>query len=261
MSKYEILWVADENNRRDYRDRQLYANSKGAVAYVAGHHNSKVYTVDVDGDGVADMDSVGLADNPTMVIVCDNASRTSQEMGSYFAKECSKAFKVPLFQQRGHLPGLRVLKRGDRAYFNLYYTKMKAVLLEPLWVSDGELAMLAQSEDAQDKIAKIIENMIRKFFPNGGLIAFDVGHLYKASSRLDRGAPVVGTGGRVGEADLVLPYMRKAAALLEGTAEKTPPKEEESAVYSPDESVSTVVLSGRWELDCSGEGGTVLTRL
>ena len=215
MAKYEILWVADEDNRRDYRDRQLYANSMGAIAYVEGHHNSKVYTVDVDGDGVKDMDAIGVADNPTMVIVCDNASQTSRDMGAYFAQECAKLFNVPLYKQSGHPDGLRVLKQGDRAYYNLYYTNMKAVLLEPLWVSDGELALIAQSEDAQDKIAQIIVNMIRKFFPNGGLVALSVGHLYKASSPYDRGAPVVGTGGKVGEADIVLPYMKKAAALLE----------------------------------------------
>jgi len=221
MSEYEILWVADDNNRRDYRDRQLYANSKGAVAYIEGHHNSKVYTVDVDGDGVKDMDAVGVADNPTMVLVCDNASQTSRDMGTYFATECAKVFDVPLYGN----DGLLVLKQGDRAYYNLFYTSMKAVLLEPLWVSDGDLAILAQSEDAQDKIAQIIVNMVRKFFPDGGLIAMSVGHMFKASAPYDRGAPVVGTKGQLGEADLTKPYLLKAAKLLvDGTNITDPPE-------------------------------------
>lgn len=207
MVKYEILWVADEKSRRDYKDRQFYANEKGAVVYVEGHLNANMYSVDVNGDGVMDVDKAGYADNPSSVLVCDNAGQGTREMGTYFSGECSKAFGMPN-------RGLVVLKKGDRAYYNLYYTKMKAILVEPLYVSDAEVAVIAQTEHAKDTIAQILANTIRKFIPSGGLIAFSVGHMFKASSKWDRGAPVVGTKGKVAEADLVIDYMRRAADLL-----------------------------------------------
>ena len=127
MSKYKILWTADESNRRDYRERQLYANGAGAVLYIEGHHNANLYSVDVDGDGVKDVDAAGFKDNPTSVLVCDNASQMSKDIGTYFAGECAKAFGIPN-------RGLVIRKPGDRAYYNLYYARMKAVLIEPLYV-------------------------------------------------------------------------------------------------------------------------------
>jgi hypothetical protein len=220
MSKYEIIWVADENNRRDYRDRQLYANSQGAKLYIEGHFNAQMYTVDVDGDGVPDMDAVGTSDNPASCLVADNASQTSRDMGTYFAAQVSKAFGYPnrgLVELRRHANG-----KADRAYYNLYYTHMPAVLLEPFYVSDGEQALMAQSEHAQDVIANIICQMVLKHLPDGGKVAFSIGHLFKASSKWDRGAPVVNTGGKIAEADLVKLYMEKAAVLIEAHGEEVP---------------------------------------
>ena len=219
-AKYEIIWVADENNRRDYRDRQLYANSQGADLYFEGHLNAQAYTVDVDGDGIPDMDAVGTSDNPASCLVADNASQTSKNIGTFIAEKVSKAFGYPN-------RGLVTLKRhadgsADRAYYNLYYTNMPAVLLEPFYVSDGEQALMAQSEYAQDVIAQIIYKAVLKYLPDGGKVAFSIGHLFKASSKWDRGAPVVNTGGKIAEADLVSLYMHKAADLIEGHGVEVP---------------------------------------
>ena len=250
MSKYSVLWVADEENRRDYRARQLYANAKGAICFIEGHHNANMYSVDINGDGVADVDAPGVADNPTSVLVCDNASAKSMDMGTYFAAECAKAFKIPN-------RGLVVRKPGERGYYNLYYTNMPAVLLEPLYVSDAEVAVIAQSEHARDTIAQLIANMVRKYFPNGGVVAFSVGHLFKLSSKWDRGAPVVGTGGKVAEGDLVLEYMRKAAELLL-TGKNIGDAPEEVQLEPLEGGGGLVKLVGLWEVVEQKDGVTTI---
>lgn len=236
MSKYKILWTADENNRRDYRDRQLYANEKGAVAFIQGHYNAKEY------------DKPGTQDNPALVVVADNSGSKTRSMGEYFAKRISDTFGFP----NG---GVHVRKQGERGYWNVYYAKGNSMLLEPFYVSDPEQALLAQSEDAQDKIAGIIADMCRMNYPDGSLLAFDIGHKYKVSSPYDRGAPVVGTKG-LGEADLVELYMRKAAVLLETpvtteTDSIAPPTSREApleltSVEFPKNTRVQLRLEGRW---------------
>jgi hypothetical protein len=243
MSKYEILWVADEDNRRDYRDRQLYANSKDAVGYIEGHYNASAY------------DKPGVQDNPASCLVASNSGSKTREMAKYFADKVSEAFDYP---NRGCV----VTENGDAGYWNLYYAAGNSILLEPLYVSDSDQALMAQSELGQDKIAQIIADLVRKFYPDGGLIAFSVGHKFKVSSPYDRGAPVVNTDG-LGEADLVELYMHKAAALLEAgevtepvAPPVTPPTETEDCGRLGDR----ITLVGDWTLLQGTAGKTHLVR-
>lgn len=250
MSKFEILWVASDEHRRDYKDRQLFANSKGAKAYIEGHCDARAYKRDTDGDGVLDADAEGTDDNPTSCLVCDNASQTSRDMAQYFSDAVSKKWGYP---NRGVVE----LARGARGYWNLYYTDMKAILLEGWHVSDKEIATLAMSELGQDQMAQIIADMIRKFFPDGGLIAFSVGHMFKKSSIHDRGAPVAGGNG-LGEADIVLSFMRKAAVLLETGANINDPEPEPVQLAMTGENHKWV--EGQWEVSCYSKDGTHLKR-
>ena len=176
MARYSTYLVADAENRRDYRDRQLFANQQGADVYVEFHFNANAY------------DKPGTSDNPASALVCDNASQKSRDMAADFAKRVAYAWGFP---NRGVVE----LKRysdgtADRAYWNLYYTNMKAFLLEPLFVSDIQQAEIAMSEDGQRKIAKILANVIREHYPSGATVACSLGHKFKASSVYDRGAPV-----------------------------------------------------------------------
>ena len=82
--------------------------------------------------------------------------------------------------------------------------------------------MWAQERKAE--LAAILVATIREFFPNGGLVAFSVGHKYKTSSPNDRGAESV-LGGPP-EAELAEPVLLLAATLLE-KANPTPPAEAE----------------------------------
>ena len=86
-----------------------------------------------------------------------------------------------------------------------------AVLLEPLFASHPQQAEAIRSEAGQAALARILAESIRRFFPDGGLIAFSVGHKYKTSSPNDRGVALAGGGTEADHAEKVL---QKAAQLL-----------------------------------------------
>ena len=96
---------------------------------------------------------------------------------------------------------------------------MPAILLEPLFASNPRHAEIIRSEVGQKRLARVLVASIQRFFPNGGLIAFSVGHKYKDSSPSDRGDAVVGGGT---EADFAEQVLLKAKAMLEAiTAPET----------------------------------------
>jgi hypothetical protein len=174
----------------EYLDRQLAANKDKAVAYVEHHFNS-----------------AGPTANYALVVVGSNASQTSVNWGSWYAKAVAEQFQSKVFREdgvsRGGLDG-----RGDG---NVKHTTMPAVLLEPLFVSNPQQADIVRSASGQAALARILAESIRRFFPKGGLIAFSVGHKYKTSRPNDRGAALAGGGV---EADYAEKVLQQAAALL-----------------------------------------------
>lgn len=180
---WTVARMATDDEPRGYKDRQKYANSIGATVYLELHYNAKKY------------DRPGMQDNPASVLVANNASRTSRSIAADIAQCVADAFGFAS-------GGVDVLSDSRRGYYNLVYTAMPACLLEPLWVSDEEQAILAASADAQRTMAEIICDTLRTHFPNGGLLALSVGHLNNPSRPGDRGAPCA-IGG-VSEADLAL---------------------------------------------------------
>jgi hypothetical protein len=103
--------------------------------------------------------------------------------------------------------------RGDA---NLRLTDMPAILLEPLFASNPQHAEWIRNQSGQARLARILSESIQRFFPNGGLIGFSVGHKYKTSAPNDRGAAVVGGGS---EADFAEQVLEKAQALLEAVGQ------------------------------------------
>ena len=174
----------------EYLERQLAANADKAVAYVEHHFNS-----------------AGATANYALVVVGSNASQTSVNWGSWYAKAVAQQFGSRVYQEdgvsRGGLDG-----RGDG---NVKHTAMPAVLLEPLFVSNPQQADIVRSTSGQAALARILAESIRRFFPQGGLIAFSVGHKYKTSRPNDRGAALAGGGA---EADYAEKVLEQAAALL-----------------------------------------------
>jgi N-acetylmuramoyl-L-alanine amidase len=175
----------------DYMERQKAANKDKAIAYVEHHFNSA---------------SSELA-NYALVVVGSNASPTSVNWGSWYAKAVAQHFGTKPYQgegvARGGLDG-----RGDG---NVKHTTMPAVLLEPLFVSNPQQADAVRSAAGQAALARILAESIRRFFPQGGLIAFSVGHKYKKSNPDDRGAALAGGGT---EADFAEKVLKQAAEML-----------------------------------------------
>lgn len=174
----------------EYLERQLAANKDKAVAYIEHHFNS-----------------AGPTANYALVVVGSNASQTSVNWGSWYAKAVAEQFGTQVYGPdgvaRGGLDG-----RGDS---NVKHTKMPAVLLEPLFVSNPQQADIVRSASGQAALARILAESIRRFFPQGGLVAFSVGHKYKTSRPEDRGAPLAGGGT---EADCAEKVLQLAASLL-----------------------------------------------
>ena len=183
---YEVLWV-----RGDYLARQLKANRENCILYVEQHLNA-----------LKNDDPATQRDNPALVIVGGNASQTSKNFASWYIKAVSAELDVPI-------AGVSVgPKRGDA---NLRYTSMPAVLLEPLFVSDPTQSTIIKSGSGQERLARVLVEGIRRFFPDGGKVAFSVGHKYRDSKPLDRGALVYGGGV---EADFAEAILKKAESLL-----------------------------------------------
>lgn len=185
--KYRVKLYKD-----DYHERQAAANRDGAVCYVEQHFNSfrdprAGYTV---------------------TLVASNASAKSRSWGKWYSKRISLEFATRL----GGSGGLKVLTDSDPGNNNLVHTHMPAILLEPLFVSNQEHAKIVKSEVGQIALARSLVDSILWAFPDGGSIAFSVGHKYKKSDPDDRGAAVAGGGWEAEYAEIV---MLKAKRFLE----------------------------------------------
>ena len=159
-------------HKGDYSERQRRANADQAIAYVEHHFNS----------------SSSPAAEYTVVITGSNASQTSRNWGRWYAQAISREFEVP----DGGDAGIMVGGYSGRGDGNLRHTAMPAILLEPLFASNPRHAEIVRSEDGQMPMARVLVDSIKRFFPDGGLIAFSVGHKYKTSNPNDRGAALVG---------------------------------------------------------------------
>lgn len=205
MSAYQVKFYSGE-----YRNRQSAANNDGAVAYVEHHFNS----------------ATSPTARYTCVIVGSNASDRSKAWGADYARRVADAFSVPLYDNGTDPPGLHVGGFGGRGDANIKHTRMPAILLEPLFVSNPQHAAMLRTDLARQRLAACLADSIRRCFPDGGLIAFSVGHKGKPSRPSDRGAPLIGGTDGLAEADIAQDVMGKAKQLLEahhGVSDLHPP--------------------------------------
>jgi N-acetylmuramoyl-L-alanine amidase len=185
MSIEEHQMYTTKFYRGDYPERQRAANTDKAICYVEHHFNAGPETA-----------------NYTCAVVATNASTTSKRWASFYCDAVAKQFGI---KNNGVLLG----GDGGRGNGNISQTAMPAILVEPFFVSNPSGALWAKTR--QDELAKILALSIRTFFPGGGLVAFSVGHKYKNSRPMDRGAAVLGGGN---EADLAEQVLLKASSLL-----------------------------------------------
>lgn len=189
MTKYNVRFFWG-----DYSDRQNAANAAKAVCYVEQHFNS------------ATPAATGVE-----VIVGKNASKKSKDWAALYAEKVSKEFLIPV--RSPETKGVIVGGRGGRGDGNIRLTNMPAILLEPCFVSNPKEALIVRSTSGQKALGKILAETIQTMFPDGGTIAFSVGHKGKESNPHDRGADVYGGGTEAEYAELV---MLQAKAVLEG---------------------------------------------
>jgi len=211
MSKYRVKFY-----KGDYRERQRSASRDNAICYVEHHFNS-----------VANQSAAY-----TCVVVGSNASKKSIEFAQTYANLVSQHFNTSLIGKSGALIG----GFNGRGNSNVYYTNCPAVLLEPLFVSNPKQAEIVRSSRGQDTLAECLAYSIKECFPQGGLVAFSVGHKYKTSAPKDRGAPVVGGGTEADFAEIVL---HNTAALL--TAEIKVQPEPIPLLFSEDDEPAVTI--------------------
>lgn len=190
MKKYTVKFYSG-----DYPARQQKANADKAICYIEQHFNS------VENKSA----------NYAHAKVATNAGKTSKGMASTYAHLVAKKFNIAL----GFAPD--GVDAGGRGNGNLKYTNMPAILLEPLFISNPAQALIVKSEEGQKKLAEAIAETVKQYFPNGGLVAFSIGHKGKTSSPKDMGANVYGGGTEAQYAEIVL---NKAKDLLEKEGEK-----------------------------------------
>jgi N-acetylmuramoyl-L-alanine amidase len=176
----------------DYYARQAAANEDQCKLYVEQHFNS----------------SAAQSANYSVVVTGYNASQTSKNWGRWYARAVSQEFDIPV----GGDSGLLVGGYNGRGDYNLRFTNMPAILLEPFFVSNPQTAEIIKTEAAQYRLASILTESIQRFLPNGGLVGFSVGHKYKTYNPNDRGAAVFGGGT---EADIAEAVLLKAQQQLE----------------------------------------------
>jgi hypothetical protein len=216
----------------DYRERQEQANADRCAAYVEQHFNS----------------STSPSANYAVVITGSNASQTSRNWGRWYAQAVAREFNLGVGGDQGILVG-GFEGRGD---FNLRFTDMPAILLEPLFASNPRQAEWIRSDDGQTRLARILCDSIRRFFQSGGLIGFSVGHKYKRSAPNDRGAAVVGGGW---EADYAEQVLLKVQTMLESVIE--PQREREIHVVAGDELLFRQVIDVDADVTWDGVRGVL----
>ena len=192
----------------DYKERQREANAANAALYIEQHFNS------------CESRKAGYA----LAIVGSNASKASVDFAEYYVELVQAAFNVPIWSDSldndlandDHDPldleGTDGVMRGGRGNGNLKYTAMPAVLLEPLFASNPAHAEFIKSTVGQYVLASVLACSIRRHVSPGRLIAFSVGHKYKASNPNDRGASVYGSA--LSEADFAENVLNIAADIL-----------------------------------------------
>jgi peptidoglycan hydrolase-like protein with peptidoglycan-binding domain len=174
------------NLKGDYSSREYAANTAGAAMVWHQHFNSFNDTV-----------SYALVEIAYPV--------SDREMA--VATEIAKGYNALIGGGLGSGDGVKVLSDGDRAEYIIDGNK-EAYISEPLFVSNPLQAAWVMNPENLKAIAKVNVDVIKKYYPDGSLIALSVGHKYKVSSPNDRGAAVAGQA--VMEADLneiVINYM------------------------------------------------------
>ena len=176
-----------ENITGDYKWRQLHTNAHHFDIYVEYHFNYYSRSTDY-----------------TLCKLTRTYLPLSLEFAKQHAEAVHKEFNVPLYDLGDEdtvAKGVLICKKTGRENFNLSLLECPALIIEPLFLSNPDHVFLLTTSNGVMRLANILTNTIRSIFPDGGRIAFSVGHKYQRSNPMDRGALAVGRS-ELSEADL-----------------------------------------------------------
>jgi len=182
--------IYNNTGKLAYFRRQREANRIGAICYVEQHFNS--------GSDSADYGMVLTAPKPSAMTLAlatayTAALRRSCKIGLFYG---------PVPEAPGVLPG----GFNGRGMGNLRWLKIPGILVEPIFVSNAVQARWLKVEGVP-LLARTLNIAIRKTFPDGGIVAFSVGHVPP-----DPGAKIVNGGW---EHDWAIKVLKTAKVLLE----------------------------------------------
>ena len=202
MRKYTVTFYSG-----NYRARQRDANRDGADLYVEHHFNSFFLP----------------GPDYCVAVVAKNASSRSIHFATIYTQLIHELLGCPL---RADGPVIIGGFKG-RGNGNLKHTKMPAVLLEPLFISNPDSAAFVATIDGREALAGVLVAAICEFLPDGGCIAFSVGHKGRTFRPRDRGAalyPGIPVEGNVPptEADLAEDVLLRAAQMLARASQRSP---------------------------------------
>ena len=179
MPEFEVRFYTGS-----HRSRQCSANLDGAICYVEHHLNS-----------FRDPDVAYSS-----ALITNHADQYCRQWAETYIRSVAETLNIPL----GNGDGIIILSEGDRGHGNLSHATMPAMIPEPLFVSNPAHANLLRHGDAAGILAEKLALSIRRFFPEGGLVGFSVGHRYKDCGNMDEGAPVAGGGTEAEFAEMIL---------------------------------------------------------
>lgn len=141
-----------------YTRRQLEANRLNCDCYIEQHFNS-VNNSDV---------------NYACVIIADNASKTSEVLARNYLHYIKLFFGIETAKENG---GIIKGGFGGRGNSNLKHTKMPAILLEPMFLSNYGTLQLLEKKETISLLAYCIKASINDTFDFPNLkIGFSIGH-------------------------------------------------------------------------------------
>jgi hypothetical protein len=157
--KHWHVWRA----RGPLYQRQIEANQAGCVAAVEQHLNA----------------TTDKHVNYATALIAKNGSDKSKAWGRDYIDRVAGTFG-------NKKAGISV--GPPRGEFNIKFYRCPAILVEPGFISNYLFANVAQGGEGIDALARVLVASICDMFPQGGLVALSVGHLYRGTP--DSGAPV-----------------------------------------------------------------------
>lgn len=150
-----------------YKARQIKANRDECSVYIEQHFN-----------GVVNPEV-----NYACVVVGSNASALSIALADKYLHYLNSYLKIPRAKENN---GIIIGGFNGRGNNNLIHTKMPAILLEPLFITNQIVAKL-DCDNYLYTLATCIIHSIDDVLPYAGKIGLSIGHKYKSIWSTDKG--------------------------------------------------------------------------